>query len=281
MVSTTEGEKMLLPSSWGAGGLSSIFAESYTKPIASYYPYTSARVTPPSSTATGMVGTHANLSSGTEPGQKTILAVSICVGVTCISFLIWLATRRLARHRAWIKSNLPDSTRENIATDPRIYKQDSDCMIFSASGAYRTDEKSSRPQIALLEKTYTEFTPTKTQLQVDPSLIFELESELFHYNQLEHVQGANSNKHVTRNASNCHPTSARSHRGVLQRTLTRVTSRFVHRKHSDGHKQSRRPRQFKTLQPDIKPNHRLRVHCQRLLDFHLSMDASTDGGAFL
>lgn len=191
MVSTTEGEKMLLPSSWGAGGLSSIFAESYTKPIASYYPYTSARVTPPSSTANGMVGTHANLSSGTEPGQKTILAVSICVGVTCISFLIWLATRRLARHRAWIKSNLPDSTRGNIATDPQIYKQDSDCMIFSASGAYLTEEKSSRPQIALLEKTYAEFTPTKTQLQVDPNLIFELESELFRYNQLEHVEGAN------------------------------------------------------------------------------------------
>lgn len=273
---------MFLPSSWSDGGLGSIFTETYTKPIATYYPYTPATVTPaqPASTAISTTGMRAASPSGTASGLKTTLAVSICVGVTCISFFIWLITRRLIRHSTLNKAKQPNSAIENIpAEQPRNYKQDSDYITFSTSGTYFTDEKSGRPQTALPVNTFAEFTPMTTQHQVDTNLIFELDSELYYHEQLG--RGANGDKHVQTNASNCHPTNARSHGEVLQKTATCITSRFVHRKHSDGHKQSHRLRRFKTLQSNIKPNHRLRVHCQKSPNFLLHTDVSVDGGAFL
>lgn len=274
---------MLSPSSWSDGSLSSIFTKTYTKPIATYYPYTSAIVTPVQPTSTpNRAGTHATSSSGTKSGLKTTVVVSICIGVTCISFIIWLLTRRLVRHRTLNKASQPDSIRENITPDNhhKIHIQGSDYMTFSNSGTYLADEKSSRPQTALPEKTCTEFTPITVQSQVDRSLVFELDSESSHYGQLE--QGANSDKHFQTNASNCHPRSVRSHRAVLQRAVACPISRSVHRKqHLDAHKYSHRLRRFKTLQSNIKPDHRLRVHCQRLLDFPLFMGVLTDGGVFL
>ncbi|KAF3403315.1 putative carboxymethylenebutenolidase [Talaromyces pinophilus] len=176
---TTGGTKVLSPSSWSDGSLSSIFAQTYTKPIATYYPYTSATVTPAQATTTpnSAVGTHATSSGGMKSGLKTTVVVSICIGVTCISLIIWLL-RRLVRHRTLNEANLPDSIREDITPDnhPKIYIQGSDYMTFSNSGTYLTEEKSSRPQTALPEETCTEFTPITVQPHVDRNLVFELDT---------------------------------------------------------------------------------------------------------
>lgn len=179
---------MLSSSSWSDGSLSSIFTKTYTKPIATYYPYTSAIVTPAQPTSTpNRAGTRATSSSGTKSGLKTTVVVSICVGVTCISLIIWLLTRRLVRHRTLNEGNQPDSIGENITPDNhhKIYIQRSDYMTFSNSGTYLADEKSSRPQTALPEKTCTESTPITVQPQVDRNLVFELDSELYPYGHLE------------------------------------------------------------------------------------------------
>jgi hypothetical protein len=274
---------VLSPTSWSDGSLSSIFTQTYTKPIATYYPYTSAIVTPAQATTTpnSAVGTHATSLGGIKSGLKTTVVVYICIGVTCISLIIWLLPR-LVRHRTLNEANQPDSIREDITPDnhPNIYIQGSDYMTFSNSGAYLTEEKSSRPQTALPEETCTEFTPITVQPHVDRNLVFELDSELTHYRQ--HEQGANRDKHFQTNASNCHPRSVRSHRAVLQRAVACPISRYVRRKqHLDGHRYSHRLPRFKTLLSSIKPNRRLRVHCQRLRDSLRYMDVSIDGGVFL
>lgn len=235
--STTRGTKVLSPSSWGDGSLSSIFTQTYTKPIATYYPYTSPIVTPAQATTTpnSAVGTHATSSRGMKSGLKITVVVSICIGVTCVSLIIWLLTRRLVRHRTLNEANQPDSIREDITPDNHLefYIQGSDYMTFSNSGTYLTEEKSSRPQTALPEETCTEFTSITVQPQVDRNLVFELDSESTHYRQ--HERGANRDKPFQTNASNCHPRSVRSHRAVLQRAVACPISRYVRRKqHLDG-----------------------------------------------
>lgn len=233
----TGGTKTLSPSSWSDGSLSSIFTKTYTKPIATYYPYTSTTVAPAQPTPTNStMGADSSSSSGTKSGLKTTLVVSICIGLTCISLFIWLITRRLVHHRTLSKAELPGSIREDITPGDhhKIYMQGSDFMTFSNSGAYLTDEKSSRPRTALPEKTCTESTPITVQPQVDRNLVFELDSELYHYGQLE--QGANSDKHFQTNASNCPPRSVKLHWGVRRRLVTCTTSKSVHRKLSDSHK---------------------------------------------
>lgn len=279
----TGGSNIFSPSSWNDGSLSSIFTKTYTRPTATYYPYTSATVKPaqPTSTANSTMGTHSSSPSGTKLGLKITLAVSICLGITCISLFIWLITRRLGHQRTLNKIGQPDITKQDIKLDNHLaaVKDHGGDMTFPTSGSYATDEKSSRPQIALPEKTCTGIRPITIQPQLDRNLIFELDSELYYYEQSE--QGTKSDKHSQTNASNCHPRSVRSHRGVLQKTATCTISRSVHRKHLDAHRYSHRLHRFKPLQSNINPNHRLRVHCQRLPGSLLSMGVSIDEEVFL
>lgn len=280
----TGGVTLPSPSLWSDGILSSIITKTYTKPIMTYYPYTSATVTPaqPTSIANSTMGTHATSPNGTESGLKTTLTVSICLGSTSIALLIWLVFRRLAHRRSLNKETQLHGTRDDTKLDkrPQIYKQSSDYMMFSTSGTYLTGEKTSRPQSAVPEKTCTEFTTITVQPQTDRNFIYELDSEYFPLPNSSNKK-LTVEKHFQTNASNCHPRRVRLDRGETQRVATCTTSRSVRRKHLDGHKYSLRLRRFKELQPNIKANHQLKVHCQELHGSLLFMGVLIDGEAFL
>jgi hypothetical protein len=280
----TGGATLPSPSLWSDGILSSIFTKTYPKPITTYYPYTSATITPaqPTSIANSTTGTHASSLSGTESGLKITLAVSICLGSTSIALLIWLVFRRLAHRRSLNQETQLHGTRDDLKLDkrPQIYKQSSDYMMISTSGTYLTGEKLSRLQSTLPEKTCTEFTTITVQPQSDRNFIYELDSEYFPFPNSSNKK-LTVEKHFQTNASNYHQRRVRLERGETQRAATCTTSRSVRRQHLDGHKYSLRLRRFKEPQPIIKANHQLKVYCQELHGSLLFMGVLLDGEAFL